>query len=1004
MAFILKDILGDHLEQWAGTAVAPTTLPALVRRLLLATAPLNHLSMAADGGAWHGGFDGVVFARSGGPFWPPGASIWELSVSERVKRKLDDDFDARTAQVPPKDRRQTTYVGVTGRRFLKKASWASERAATGGWAGVRVFDVDDLAAWLTLAPAVSSWFASEHLGVPATDISGLDTFLAAWSQRTRPPLPAGLALSRRSEVAAMFRDWLQGSPAPIRISADTREEALVFAAACVALDTSLSGEVQKLRAVVVHTEAALRWTLAQADRFDGLILPTFPLARVTSGLAKARIVVALDPEAVSTENAIKLGPVRREDIFRVLVDGGIEEEKARRLAAESRGRLHAIQRQLGYGYVEPPPWARTEATRDLVILLLLGAYVHDSKPDHDAFEALGCVPETIEQTCSRLLHAEGAPLIRKGGAVVWASHQDAWSVLAREFTDSVVESLFAVARQVLGQDDPGLELSRDERFLAALHGKVLSHSEALRSGIAVSLARLAHTGDARPYAGAVGRVVGDILITDWRRWATLFELLVPLSEAAPTVFLDRLDKSLMAAGNAGVAHIFKEETSFRNVHTGVLCALERLAWSEAHLNRVALVLASLAERDPGGTWANRPVRSLHAILDERLPQSFASVSRRIALMRTVASRYPTVAWSLCMAVLEPTGMLVPHARPAFLPVKAAEPDVTGETIAAQRLAAVDILMDLAGRSGNKWGQLVDGIGRLDEEEWMLILGRLDTAEVDEPTLVWDQLRKATSFAAHVAKTEGSEERTDLLRHLERLLARFAPQDPVARIAYLFDGLPDLADDSVFDYGTRQARAAAARKEALESVLRMEDPWPAITRLATSAPTPNVLAVALAEDSRADDVERFLMGRHDDVFSRLTPSFLARRGHDRGLDWFLAKVHHLAAAGRAAEAGVAATCWWGPSLAFWNGLDAYPDLAGSYWRQIGILGKLGADEWSFAIPRLVAVGRSPEAVVFADYGEVAVPTTASLHALEGLADAVQRQEDVKEGRRREWFHS
>ena len=165
-----------------------------------------------------------MVARSGGPFWPPGASSWELSVSERVKRKLDDDFQKRTAKIAPEDRRQTTYVGVTARRFAEKAAWAAEKAATGTWGGVRMLDADDLAAWLTLAPAVSSWFASEHLGIPATDISDIDSFLATWSHRTRPPLPAQLALSRRSEVAAGFRDWLQGPPAPIRISADTLAE------------------------------------------------------------------------------------------------------------------------------------------------------------------------------------------------------------------------------------------------------------------------------------------------------------------------------------------------------------------------------------------------------------------------------------------------------------------------------------------------------------------------------------------------------------------------------------------------------------------------------------------------------------------------------------------------------------------------------------------------------------------------------------------------------------
>jgi hypothetical protein len=353
-----------------------------------------------------------------------------------------------------------------------------------------------------------------------------------------------------------------------------------------------------------------------------------------------------------------------------------------------------------------------------------------------------------------------------------------------------------------------------------------------------------------------------------------------------------------------------------------------------------------------------------------------------------------------MAVLEPVGMMIPHARPDFMRVHAVESDVTAETFSAQRRAAIEILMELAGRSGSKWGELVDGIRLLNDEEKTLFFGHLERADVDDPILVWDQLRKATSFAASLLKANdhGAESQKDLLQRLERLLPRFAPDDPVAQIAYLFDGLPELGDDSAFDYKTRLARATAARKTAVESVLGLSDPWPVVARLAMAAPQPYVLAVALAESARADDAESFLLGRNDEVSSRLIPSFLARLGHDRGIEWFLAKVHGLAAAGCAADAAAAATCWSGQLLALWKGIDVRPDVAALYWQRTEVLGTLGADEWSFAIPRLVAAGRASEAVLFADYGEAAVPTATSLDALQGLAEAVRRQEDVKAGRR------
>ena len=44
--------------------------------------------------------------------------------------------------------------------------------------------------------------------------------------------------------------------------------------------------------------------------------------------------------------------------------------------------------------------------------------------------------------------------------------------------------------------------------------------------------------------------------------------------------------------------------------TGLLWALETLAWHSDHLARVTVILGELAEIDPGGNWTNRPANSL----------------------------------------------------------------------------------------------------------------------------------------------------------------------------------------------------------------------------------------------------------------------------------------------------------------------------------------------------------------------------------------------------------
>ncbi len=52
-----------------------------------------------------------------------------------------------------------------------------------------------------------------------------------------------------------------------------------------------------------------------------------------------------------------------------------------------------------------------------------------------------------------------------------------------------------MARMVLGEDDPALDLAEDERWAAALHGKVREFSSAFREGVSETLVLLAVHGN-----------------------------------------------------------------------------------------------------------------------------------------------------------------------------------------------------------------------------------------------------------------------------------------------------------------------------------------------------------------------------------------------------------------------------------------------------------------------------------------------------------------------------
>lgn len=104
------------------------------------------------------------------------------------------------------------------------------------------------------------------------------------------------------------------------------------------------------------------------------------------------------------------------------------------------------------------------------------------------------------------------------------------------------------------------------------------------------------------------------------------------AEAAPELFLDLLEQDLRSADTKVLALMQPAESGMFSSpgRTGLLWALEVLAWNPLWLPRVVLILGKLAELKITDNWANKPDHSLASIFRCWLPQTAATVEQRIA--------------------------------------------------------------------------------------------------------------------------------------------------------------------------------------------------------------------------------------------------------------------------------------------------------------------------------------------------------------------------------------
>src|ERR1019366_10794034 len=83
--------------------------------------------------------------------------------------------------------------------------------------------------------------------------------------------------------------------------------------------------------------------------------------------------------------------------------------------------------------------------------------------------------------------------------------------------------------------------------------------------------------------------------------------------------------------------------------SGLLWALEALAWKPERLVRVSSVLAKLATVRIDDNWVNKPEGSLESIYSAWMPQTAASIEERNIALETLCQRFPEIGWRLCVA-------------------------------------------------------------------------------------------------------------------------------------------------------------------------------------------------------------------------------------------------------------------------------------------------------------------------------------------------------------------
>ena len=474
--------------------------------------------------------------------------------------------------------------------------------------------------------------------------------------------------------------------------------------------------------------------------------------------------------------------------------------------------------------------------RRLISLTLVGTWHAGSVADRDILAALADRPyQEIENSIADLLTNDDCPVWRVQQYRGVVSKIDALFAIAPSMTESHIIDFVAFAEYVLSESDPRLELPADQRWMTGLYGKVRKHSAALRTGICETLVLLAVHGDSL-FRERLGIDVEEQISALVRR------LLAPLTsdkllshdrdlpsyaEAAPEVFLTLLQEDLKRREPAMRTLLTPVGSGvFESpVRTGILWALERLAWNPKYLVRVVLLLADLSRTKIDDNWVNKPISSLAAIFRSWIPQTAAPLDERLRALEALCKRFPDIGWQICIQQFQAyQSVAFPSARPRWRndAAGAGEPLSNEEPVRFAR-KALELAISWPRHDGARLGDLVESLGRLTDQDRLSIWNLIDTwsrSETDEGAKA--ELRERIRRAVRTRRGRQLDLKGTVRDRACEVYESLAPCDQVTRHAWLFarSWVEDSADelwDEDRDWEEREKRIDAHRTEAMTEI-------------------------------------------------------------------------------------------------------------------------------------------------------------------------------------------
>ncbi|MYL83437.1 HigA family addiction module antidote protein [Desulfovibrio aerotolerans] len=844
-------IKANQIEQWVPhNTPARSRLSVFLRTLVHSTGrSLTKVDFPGNDDAERPGWDGFIETEEGTPWIPAGTSGWEFGTNENINQKATKDFNKSVKALGPKERDEITFVFVTPRRWQGKSKWIDTAKKKGLWKDVRAYDAVDLEQWIEQSIPGQAWFANET-HIPSSDVRSLDKCWTDWANVSNPSLTGELFNPAIKAFQHTILSCLsKPSDGPVYIAADSTEEALAFLAQIIGERGGDELAIYRDRILVFDKPGILPRLAQGAPTFIPVVV-TREVERELAPYANSTPSIVVYPRNVANITPhITLEPISNETFSNALEAMGKKRDEISRLENESGRSLTVLRRRVAtVEAVRTPNWAKDQKiAASLVPFFFAGAWNSANEIDKIGLELLagGLSYAELERQIQSLTQQDDSPVWSIGTYRGVISKTDLLYSIAAIITHDDLKQYFSMARMVLGEDDPALDLEEEQRWAANIYGKTREFSTTFRKSISETLVLLSvhsHLFEDRIGVNTeqeARQVVRELLPTPLtpRILEANDHDLPTYAEAAPDEFLSILERDLKTTTPAVLGLMRPADTSLFGAspsYTGLLWALEGLAWNPSTLPRSVFILAQLALAEPNDNWSNKPTNSLQSIFRAWMPQTAANHEARVDLIKKLVKRFPKIAWKICVAQFNAhTDFGTYSHKPTWRPdgYGFGESHTTWEPIHNFQFEMVAIALNWEEHTLETLCDLVERLHMLDinyqNRVWELIEKWTKTATDADKSTLREKIRLSILSRRAVLRTNKDQHWAALTSKAKQIYTSLEPDDILEKYSWLFrnawvDASADeLASAEEINFEKRDELIQRLRVEAMREVIAQQ---------------------------------------------------------------------------------------------------------------------------------------------------------------------------------------